>query len=668
MPPSKPFACDVCCRAFTRSENLDRHKKTHHGEGDAENFECTKCKAQFARRDVCKRHMDRCSGAQAQTSRPRKRPRTSLNVNSPPTPGNDEILVHAENLDVENGSPESRTIDPPLSPLNLPPEEIANHVESYFSNFHPALPILHRPSFSQSETTPIMLKIMVAIGSLYSGRRKVSSDSVRLHQMSQDLWRSGSYELGILVMESRQRFRTNWVLQSWILYTVYGTFSGDDQLMSKSRKMYRFLTDAVRELDLLHQKAAIPTLSLWSIDLNLDLPFDEPAVYLKWHQFITQESLKLSIYAFYFFDYHLLVSCNARPSVSSIEFEWELPNATPLWEADSASSWWQLLHDDHLSLEAYRADYLHREPDTKSLLAATQSLLSANTSLQLISLLTISPFAALCIVSNLERLVRDFTRCYYQLPPTLSDPNPFHVLTQAQNSQVSAALGLILGAAGNSPCTPCSQDCQSLWHAVRLGCLSTKISLGIPDDLLVGGVVESNPTAGLATATHLTLGNYVTTRRSGLSVDETTLNILGETLKVMHEMATPDRSAPWEGPWTSTQAFRMLLILWRILRLSITQMQSDRDPLNIVEYPTHFRPAKTVIEGVIAALRLYSDNPIILTLSSNPEKGADQWEDQYMQWMHQICDRRDVWDVGLSMTKVLEEIYDTESERSPLRL
>lgn len=68
-------------------------------------------------RDVCKRHMDRCSGAQAQTSRPRKRPRTSLNVNSPPTPGNDEILVHAENLDVENGSPESRTIDPPLSPL-----------------------------------------------------------------------------------------------------------------------------------------------------------------------------------------------------------------------------------------------------------------------------------------------------------------------------------------------------------------------------------------------------------------------------------------------------------------------------------------------------------------------------------------------------------------------
>lgn len=219
---------------------------------------------------------------------------------------------------------------------------------------------------------------------------------------------------------------------------------------------------AIRELDLLHQKAAIPSLTLWSADLDLDLPFDETTMHLKWQQFVTQESLKLSLYAFYFFDYHLLVSCNARPAVSSIEFEWELPNASPLWEASSALSWWHLLHADHTSLEPYRTDYLHREPDTRSLLAATQSLLSANTSLQLVSLLTISPFSALCIISNLERLVRDFTRCYYQLPPTLSDPNPFHVLTQAQNSQVSAALGLIWGAAGNNPCVSCSETCTSL--------------------------------------------------------------------------------------------------------------------------------------------------------------------------------------------------------------
>lgn len=69
----------------------------------------------------------------------------------------------------------------------------------------------------------------------------------------------------------------------------------------------------------------------------------------------------------------------------------------------------------------------------------------------------------------------------------------------------------------DGPCTVCSENCESLWHAVRIGCLSIKINMSKPDDLLVGGIVESNPTAGMATAAHLTLGNYVTARRSGHS-------------------------------------------------------------------------------------------------------------------------------------------------------
>jgi hypothetical protein len=467
------------------------------------------------------------------------------------------------------------------------------------------------------------------------------------------------------------------VLQSWLLYTVYGTFSGDEKFISKSRKMYRFLTDVcvssryclgiadksqtIRELDILHQQAAFRAGSQWNAELNFDIPCDEATIQSRWLHFISQESLNLSLYAFYYFDYHLFVSCNGRPAVSSIEFQWDLPKASSLWEADSALTWWENLRAAHNNSDPYRAHSRREELDTKSLLAATQSLLSANASLQLLSALAASPFAALCVVTNLECLVRDFTRCYYQLPPTLSDPNPFHVLTQAQNAQVSAALGLLWGIAGDGPCMSCSQDCKSLWHAVRLGCLSTKISLSRPDDLLVGGIVENNPTAGLATAAHLTLGNYVTTRRSGLSVDDSTLNILGEALKVMHEMATPGRAAGWEGPWVSIQGFRMLLILWRILRMSIAQIRSEQASLEIIKYPAHFRPAKTIIEGVISALRLYGENSSVLSIATDSEAEYNQWEERYLQWMHQICDRRDVWDVGLSMTKVLEEIYDMEA-------
>lgn len=350
--------------------------------------------------------------------------------------------------------------------------------------------------------------------------------------------------------------------------------------------------------------------------------------------------------------------------MSSIEFEWELPHASPLWEADSALSWWQLLQVDYIDLDQCRIDHMHRSPDMSSLFAATQALLAVTTSMQLISLLAVSPFTALCIVSNLERLVRDFTRCYYQLPPTLSDPNPFHVLTQAQNSQVSAALGLILGSASTNICLSCSENCISLWHAVRLGCLSVRISLASPDDLLVGGMVESNPPAGLATAAHLSLGDYVATRRSGLKVDESTLNILGEALKVMHEISTPSHSAPWEGPWASTQAFRMLLILWRILRLSIAQVSSYRSSIvdaldNLLpEYPSHFQPAKVVVESVTSALKMYGEGDMEApAISRNVEGAGGLLEEKYMQWMHRICDRRDVWDVGLSMTKILEEYF-----------
>jgi hypothetical protein len=78
----------------------------------------------------------------------------------------------------------------------------------------------------------------------------------------------------------------------------------------------------------------------------------------------------------------------------------------------------------------------------------------------------------------------------------------------------------------------------------------------------------------------------------------------------------------------------------------------------------HFQPAKTVIAGVISALQLYSDSASMASLLTDPDKAADQWEAQYMHWMHEMCDRRDVWDVGLSMTKVLEEIHDMEAERT----
>lgn len=392
-----------------------------------------------------------------------------------------------------------------------------------------------------------------------------------------------------------------------------------------------------------------------------------------WLTFVEQESMKVAMYAFYFFDYHLFMPSNIRPSVSSIEFEWELPVSESLWEAATASAWWECLQRNLFDVQPIANSATleaNRDGQTMSLLAVTQSLLINNPSSRLLSVLAASPFATLCVVTNLECLVRDFTRCYYQLPPNPSDPSPFHILSQSQNAQIATALTTIWGLMGDGPCSSCGEDCKSLWHAVRIGCLSVKVSLSKPDDLLVGGIVENNPTAGLATAAHLTLGNYVTSRRSASSWkkktigDEGFLSILDDLMKSMHELAAPVTSQAWEGPWVFIQGFRMLLILWRALRISLAEIFNQTSAMaGQARYLKLSNPGKMLVDTVISGLELFIPREIEVGKEDPIDlEDAEQIETEYILLMHQVCNRRLVWDAGQSMTKVLEEISAMTTE------
>jgi hypothetical protein len=409
-----------------------------------------------------------------------------------------------------------------------------------------------------------------------------------------------------------------WALQSWALFIAYGTFTGDEKSIAKSRDMYRKVVDvslfnetitfvltttqALRGFELLHQKSVFPSGSAWDADLALSVSPDE--VRRRWQLFIGQESVKMSLYAFYYFDYHLFASFNMRPMISSIEFEWELPSGTALWAAESATGWWHAVLQRQLDLESSCNSMLDENAQIRSVVVATQSLLSNSASPRLMEALSSSPFATLCVVANLESIVRDFTRSYYQLPPTPADPSPFHILTQSQNAQISAALVQISRIVAERPCTSCDSNCRSLWHAVTLGCLSTKISLCKPDDLLVGGIIETSPAAGLATSVHLNLGDYVSSRRSGSSSQRKTIAedgfvaILDDMLRAMHEMGLSTILPPWEGPWTTVQGFKILIILWRALRFSIAELQSQVCPTPTADkYTKVYDPARVVVHG-----------------------------------------------------------------------
>lgn len=287
--------------------------------------------------------------------------------------------------------------------------------------------------------------------------------------------------------------------------------------------------------------------------------------------------------------------------ISSIEFEWELPTESSLWEAESATEWWHSMLQRQLDLESSCNGLLDDKAQIRSVMIATQSLLSRTSSPWLLKALSSSAFATLCVVSNLESLVRDFTRSYYQLPPNLADPSPFHILTQVQNAQVSAALVVISSIIVDRPCLSCDSKCKSLWHAVTLGCLSIKISLCKPDDLLVGGIIESSPAAGLATSVHLNLGDYVSSRRSGSTsrrkpiAEDGFVSILDDMLKAMHEMGMSPILPPWEGPWTTVQGFKILIILWQALRFSIAELQSQVFHTPSVRYTKIHDPARVVV-------------------------------------------------------------------------
>jgi hypothetical protein len=377
--------------------------------------------------------------------------------------------------------------------------------------------------------------------------------------------------------------------------------------------MYRFVVDvslfgeilpvilmsiqALRDFELLHQKSIYPPGNAWDADLALSISSDE--VRQRWQLFIDQESVKMSLYAFYYFDYHLFASFNMRPMISSIEFEWALPSESSLWEAESATEWWHAKLQ--LDLESSRNGLLDDKAQIKSVMTATQSLLSKTSSPRLLKTLSSSAFAALCVVANLESLVRDFTRSYYQLPPNLADPSPFHILTQVQNAQISAALVLISSIVADKPCISCDSKCRSLWHAVTLGCLSIKIGLCKPDDLLVGGIIETSPAAGLATSVHMNLGDYVSSRRSGAGArrkpiaEDGFVAILDDMLKAMHEMGMSTVLPPWEGPWTTVQGFKILIILWQALRFSIAELQSQVCPTPSIRYTKIYDPARVVV-------------------------------------------------------------------------
>lgn len=68
-----------------------------------------------------------------------------------------------------------------------------------------------------------------------------------------------------------------------------------------------------------------------------------------------------------------------------------------------------------------------------------------------------------------------------------------------------------------------------------------------------------------------------------------------------------------------------------------------------------------VADSLTSVLDMYGEKQAVV-VDGREVNGRDtrrmlDLEERYMQCMHYTCHRRDVWDVGLSMTKLLEEYF-----------
>lgn len=359
-----------------------------------------------------------------------------------------------------------------------------------------------------------------------------------------------------------------------------------------------------------------------------------------------------------------------------MELGWELPFPIALWEAQNPQIWLQRVAE-HFGTSGFTIhdNFLHgpRGLATASLSIATQQLMAETPNTELLVALESSPTAMLFVITNLGALVRDFTRCYYQMRPSLSDPSAFHILTQLQNKQINTAVRAISkivdaqAYANNNPHF-------HIWRAIELLVSSIKISLCRPDALLIGGIVDSSLIAGMAASTHLTLGSYVATRRSVTLLshhaegDEGILAILNDLSSALSKILEDDRDkVTYEAPWITVCNYNILLCIWGALRHANRDIRRHLDTFN--ELPRVSESCMLIFNTLMeSTLRISKSSALV---SRDPRLWSadrdifatllEESEPLFVGLIRNFCCQRSIWGIGQSMQTVLNEVQGTSN-------
>ncbi|KPM41828.1 hypothetical protein AK830_g4738 [Neonectria ditissima] len=158
--------------------------------------------------------------------------------------------------------------------------KLPQYIAAYFDRFHPTLPALHWPSIDMATTREPLLQAIACIGAVYHSPG---------HKFSLVLFEAGLKSLDQYTREDRSRFREVWVIQAYLLFEYFATYSCQEDLFPRALGVHRTLVDAAREFQMLQDGAALNSGSSdTSMDRNDGLDSEET----RWKTFIESESQK----------------------------------------------------------------------------------------------------------------------------------------------------------------------------------------------------------------------------------------------------------------------------------------------------------------------------------------------------------------------------------------
>ncbi|OBR16507.1 Early growth response protein 1 (Egr-1) [Colletotrichum higginsianum IMI 349063] len=663
--------------------------------------------------DLRKRHVENCHvslGSPPKTAPPPPQPSTTPNVNvtvgdSPSTAAWMDVLLTHPPPPPPPPPPQSEMMDP-MSQVNQSYNNTQSAmsseircVEAFFDCFHRNFPILHEGSFHIVSTQVPLLNVITAIGSLYC--ESTFDESTR-----KAVFESTLSSLQQYVEQNRSRYQETWVLQTFLLLEFLGIYGGNDSSFLKAQRIHRDLIDAIRLLQM-SQDSSLDSLSTNSggedsgygeecDEDDMQEPVSADALNDQWQGFIKKESRKRCVYMLYLLDSQLAILCNLRPMLSSLEIKYDLPCCEDIWLARSDRDWYERRRQRFKSFDEPDDNaYAHETPPSQGFFyEASQTLLHSGrgddkdagggkNQPRKLRLLWASPFAAVILVTQLQMMARELTHASCLLERPKAQRRALSILTDKQHAQISQALKGIaeLVPRNQKPVfsffdfgrmdtlLPDSSDQTPLWHTFWILWYYTSITLSHPDSLLVSGVVESNLPLAIATAGHLATPRSKDKR--DIYEDRDVFRILND-LELALDLLNPSKStAPpsLENPFITLLGFKICLVGWRLVRLTMPAAQRSSDALHgpggmgigmAINTNGRSNPSRFVLDAIMACVDSVGDDDVenaaaaLAMLDGGPVDLARS-EVRFLEWIVANFNKRTTWPVGKWVATVMEE-------------